>query len=151
VIASGVVAFGPVGDLPDEVLVELFVVNTPAPIRLLRVALPHLVASAADAHTPFVVNLSAVVAEQPTAGMAAYSASEAALTAYDTAAARELRRAGIRLIDARPRHTETGLAERPVFGPTPRQPYGLAPEAVAARVVSAILHDESDRPSGAFT
>jgi cyclic-di-GMP-binding biofilm dispersal mediator protein len=151
VIASGVVAFGPVGDLPDDALIELFVVNTLAPIRLLQVALPHLVASAAVGHTPFVVNLSAVVAEQPTAGMAAYSASKAALTAYDTAAARELRRAGIRLIDARPPHTETGLAERPIFGSTPRLPHGLAPADVAARVVSAILRDESDLPSGAFT
>jgi cyclic-di-GMP-binding biofilm dispersal mediator protein len=109
-----------------------------------------LVASAAAGHTPFIVNLSAVVAEQPTAGMAAYSASKAALTAYDTAAARELRRAGIRLIDARPPHTETGLAERPIFGPTPRLPRGLAPEDVAARVVAAILDDDSDLPSGAF-
>jgi cyclic-di-GMP-binding biofilm dispersal mediator protein len=151
VIASGVVAFGPVGDVPDDVLVDLFLINTLAPIRLLHVALPHLVASGADGHSPFVVNLSAVVAEQPTAGMAAYSASKAALTAYDTAAARELRRGGIRLIDARPPHTETGLADRPIAGTAPRLPHGLAPEDVAARVVSAILHDESDLPSGAFT
>ena len=34
--------------------------------------------------------------------MAAYSATKAALTAYDAAAGRELRRAGIRLVDARP-------------------------------------------------
>lgn len=151
VIASGVVAFGRVGDLPDDALVDLFLLNTLAPIRLLQVALPHLVASGADGHSPFVVNLSAVVAEQPTAGMAAYSASKAALTAYDTAAARELRRAGIRLIDARPPHTETGLADRPIAGSAPRLPHGLAPEDVAARVVAAILNDEKDLPSGAFT
>jgi NAD(P)-dependent dehydrogenase (short-subunit alcohol dehydrogenase family) len=150
IIASGVVAFGPVGEVPDDGLVELFLVNTLAPIRLLQAALPHLAASAADGRTPFVVNLSAVVAEQPTAGMAAYSASKAALTAYDTAAARELRRAGIRLIDARPPHTETGLANRPIFGPSPRLPNGLAPENVAARIVSAILDDQLDLPSGAF-
>lgn len=150
VIASGVVAFGPLGDVPDDVLVDLFLVNTLAPIRLLQAALPHLVASGADGRTPFVVSLSAVVAERPTAGMAAYSASKAALTAYDSAAARELRRVGIRLIDARPPHTETGLADRPIFGSTPRLPPGLAPEAVSARVMSAILDDESDLPSTAF-
>lgn len=65
VIASGVVAFGRVGNVPDDVPVDLFLVNTLAPIRLLQVALPHLVASGADGHSPFVVNLSAVVAEQP--------------------------------------------------------------------------------------
>jgi len=151
VIASGVVAFGPVGDTPDDVLIELFLVNTLAPIRMLRAALPHLAASAADGREPFVVNLSAVVAEQPTAGMAAYSASKAALTAYDTAAARELRRTGIRLIDARPPHTETGLAGRPIFGSAPRLPLGLAPEGVAARIVSTILDDQLDLPSSAFT
>lgn len=150
VIASGVVAFGPVGDVPDDVLVDLFLINTLAPIRLVQAALPHLVASGADGREPFVVTLSAVVAEQPTAGMAAYSASKAALTAYDAAAARELRRAGIRLVDARPPHTETGLADRPIAGSAPRLPQGLAPDAVAARVVAAIVDDEKDLPSSAF-
>jgi cyclic-di-GMP-binding biofilm dispersal mediator protein len=140
-----------VADVPDDALLDLFLINTIAPIRLLQAALPHLVASREAGNSPFVVNLSAVVAEQPTAGMAAYSASKAALTAYDSAAARELRRAKIRLIDARPPHTETGLADRPIAGSAPRLPHGLAPEDVAGRVVSAILNDESDLPSGAFS
>jgi cyclic-di-GMP-binding biofilm dispersal mediator protein len=150
VVASGVVAFGPVGDLPDEALTDLFLVNTLAPIRLLRAALPHLTSSAVDGRSPFVVHLSAVVAEHPTAGMAAYSASKAALTAYDAAASRELRRIGIRLIDGRPPHTETGLAERPIAGTAPRLPPGLEPDTVAGRVVAALLDDERDLPSTAF-
>ena len=68
-------AFGPVADVPDDALLDLFLINTLAPIRLLQAALPHLVASREAGNSPFVVNLSAVVAEQPTAGMAAYSAS----------------------------------------------------------------------------
>jgi len=83
-------------------------------------------------------------------GMAAYSASKAALAAFDQAAARELRRAGIRLIDARPPHTETGLAQRPVYGTAPRLPTGLDPDAVAARILAAIRDDETDLPSSAF-
>lgn len=150
VIASGVVAFGPVAEVPDEVLLDLFLINTLAPIRILKAALPHLTQSAESGNKPFVANISAVVAEQPTAGMAAYSASKAALTAYDVAAARELRRAGIRLIDARPPHTETGLAGRPIFGAAPRLPQGLAPDDVAQRVVAAIVNDEADVPSNAF-
>ena len=150
VIASGVVAFGPAGDLPDDVLLDLFLINTLAPIRVIRAALPYLVASGSEGRAPVVVSLSAVVAEQPTAGMAAYSASKAALTAYDAAAGRELRRAGIRLVDARPPHTETGLADRPLAGVAPRLPQGLTPDAVAARVVAAILDDEKDLPSSAF-
>jgi cyclic-di-GMP-binding biofilm dispersal mediator protein len=144
------VAFGPAADLPDEVLLDLVLVNTVAPIRLLRAALPHLAASAADGRSPFVVNISAVVAEHPTAGMAAYSASKAALTAHDVAVGRELRRAGIRVVDARPPHTQTGLAQRPLAGTAPRLPAGLAPDAVAARVVAAIEDDERDLPSAAF-
>jgi cyclic-di-GMP-binding biofilm dispersal mediator protein len=150
VVASGAVAFGPVGDLPDDVLVDLFAINTLAPIRLLRAALPHLTTSAGEGRAPFVVHLSAVVAEHPTAGMAGYSASKAALTAYDAAASRELRRAGIRLIDVRPPHTETGLADRPLVGTAPKLQAGLDPEAVAARVVAAIHDDERDVPSAAF-
>lgn len=151
VIASGVVAFGMMSDLTDEVLADLFAINTIAPIRIVRAALPHLEASGKDGNNPFVVNLSAVVAEQPTAGMAAYSASKAALTAFDTAAGRELRRSGIRLIDARPPHTETGLADRPLAGAAPRLPQGLEPSAVTARIIEAIKQDERDLPSTAFT
>ena len=83
--------------------------------------------------------------------MAAYSASKAALTAYDAAAGRELRRAGIRLVDARPPHTETGLAERPLAGTAPRLPPGLDPDTVAARVIAALLDDERDLPSTSFS
>ena len=151
VIASGVVAFGMLADLTDETLDDLFATNVIAPIRLIRAALAHLEESHRGGNSPFVVNFSAVVAEQPTAGMAAYSASKAALTAFDAAAARELRRSGIRLIDVRPPHTETGLAERPIAGTAPRLGAGLAPEAVAERVIAALTNDERDLPSSAFT
>lgn len=151
VYAAGAVAFGSVGDLSDDVMISLFTLNTLAPIRLLRAALPALRASAAAGRDPFVVHVSAVVAEQPQAGMAAYSASKAALAAYDAAAMRELRREGIRLVDARPPHTETGLAGRPLAGTAPTLPQGLDPMDVATRIVSAIRAGEKDLPSTAFT
>ncbi len=150
VFAAGAVAFGPATGTPDQVLVDLFTLNTLAPIRLLRAALPHLQASASGGGSPFVVHISAVVAETPMPGMAAYSASKAGLAAFDQAAARELRRSGIRLIDARPPHTETGLADRPLFGSAPRLPHGLDPGAVADRIVAGILDGETDLPSTAF-
>lgn len=150
VFAAGVVAFGSVGDTPDEVLIDLFTINTLAPIRLLRAALPDLHASATDGRNPFVVHVSAVVAEQPLAGMAAYSASKSALTAFDTAAMRELRRDGIRMIDVRPPHTETGLASHPIHGEAPRMQQGLDPNAVAERIIAAIVGEEKDLPSASF-
>lgn len=151
VYAAGAVAFGAVEELPDEVMIDLFTLNTLAPIRLLRAALPELRRSAAEKREPFVAHISAVVAEQPQAGMAAYSASKGALAAFDAAAARELRREGIRLVDMRPPHTETGLADRPLSGTAPRLPQGLDPQAVAQRIVDAIAQDEKDVPSTAFS
>lgn len=150
VVASGVVAFGSALDTPDDVLVDVFTINTLAPIRLLRASADHLAASAAAGHDPFFVTISAVVAEQPVAGMAGYSASKAALSAFDAAAARELRRAKVRLLDVRPPHTETGLADRPVHGTAPRLPEGHSPDAVADRIVAAIRDGERDLPASAF-
>ncbi len=150
VFAAGRMAFGGATDLPDDVLISLFTVNILAPLRLLRAARPHLESSAGQGRHPFVVHISAIVAETPVPALAAYSASKAALTAFDAAAARELRRAGIRLVDARPPHTETGLTNRPLYGTAPRLPRGLDPHDVAARIVRAIAEDETDLPSSAF-
>jgi cyclic-di-GMP-binding biofilm dispersal mediator protein len=142
--AAGVVAFGAFSDVDDETLDRLVATNFLGPLRLMRAALTHLPAGG------FIANISAVVAEGPVANMAAYSATKAALTAADVAIARELRRSKISLIDARPPHTETGLATRPISGTSPNLPTGLDPGAVAERIVVAIEADERDLPSSAF-
>lgn len=141
--AAGVVAFGPLEELDDDTLLELTTVNLLAPLRLLRAALPHLDGGV-------VVNLSAVVAEQPVAGMVAYSATKAALSAASTGLQRELRRRRISVIDVRPPHTETGLATRPIAGESPALPSGLDPAVVAERIVAAIESGERAVPSHAF-
>lgn len=131
--AAGIVAFGNLADTPDLVIEELFLTNVIGPLWLLRRCLPLLQASKGT-----VVQLSAVVAEHPMPGMATYAATKAALTAADTALTRELRRSGVRVLDVRPPHTETGLADRPLHGTAPRLPTGLAPEAVARAIADAI-------------
>ena len=131
--AAGIVAFGPLADTPDIVIEELFLTNVIGPLWLLRRCLPLLQASQGT-----VVHLSAVVAEQPLPGMAAYSATKAALSAADAALARELRRVGIRVLDVRPPHTNTGLHERPLHGSAPRLAGGLDPEAVARTIADAL-------------
>lgn len=151
VIAAGVVAFGPADALEDSTLDELFAVNTIAPIRLIRDARPHLAASAAAGSEPFVITISGIVADAPTAGLAAYSASKAGLAGFVKAISREFRRDGIRVMDARPGHTETQLSQHPIAGTAPAFPAGHDPRAVAARIVRAILDDEKDLPSTAFT
>jgi NAD(P)-dependent dehydrogenase (short-subunit alcohol dehydrogenase family) len=151
VVAAGVVAFGAAKDLDDDTLDELVATNALGPIRLLRDAHAALVQSAAAGRKPFVVTISGVVSEAPTVGMAAYSASKAALAAFVSAAGREYRRDGIRVIDARPGHTDTGLATRAVAGQAPAFGVALDPDAVAERIVRAIVDGEKDLPSSAFS
>ena len=138
VCAVGVVAFGAAADVEDDTLEHLFRVNTLAPMRLSRAALRALPPGG------MIVNVSAIVATMPTAGMAAYSASKAALSAFDQAIAREGRRVGIRVLDLRPPHMETGLAERPIAGQAPKLGPGKDPDVMAHRVVMAMAegHDE---------
>lgn len=150
VVASGVVAFGAASELEAATVDELFAVNTTGPIQLITKSQPYLAGSAREGREPFVVTLSGVVAEAPVAGLAAYSASKAGLAAFVVAAAREYRRAGIRIMDARPGHTGTALSEHPIAGTAPRFGAALDPDLVAARIVTAIADGEKDLPSTAF-
>jgi NAD(P)-dependent dehydrogenase (short-subunit alcohol dehydrogenase family) len=150
VIAAGVVAFGPANEVTDDTVTELFETNALAPIRLLRDSFPYLAESATAGRAPFVVTLSGVVAEAPAVGLAAYSASKAALAAFVSAASREYRRSGIRLLDARPGHTGTDLSAHPVAGTAPAFGQPLDADAVAERIVRAIITGEKDLPSTAF-
>lgn len=148
--ATGVVAFGNYTELTPETLHKLFSVNATGPIQLIQGLLAALKNSAASGNDPFIVTISGVVAESPMAGLAAYSASKAALYSFTQAVSRELRRDGIRVIDARPGHTETGLAGRAIAGTAPTFPTGMSADHVADRIVKAIIEDEKDLPSTAF-
>lgn len=150
VIAAGVVAFGSAAEVETATVEELLATNLSGPIELIRAATPSLADSAARGAGPFVVTLSGIVAESPTAGMAAYSASKAGLAAFMSAASREYRRQGIRLLDARPGHVGTDLSTHPIAGQAPPLGSALDPDAVAARIVRAIADDERDLPSSSF-
>lgn len=142
--AAGVVAFGPFAELSDGTLDDLVATDLVGPLRVMRAALPHLDEGG------FVVNLTGVVAERPVPGIVAYSAVKAGLSAAGAGLAAELRRHGVRFLDARPPHTETGLANRPISGSAPRFPAGLDPAVVAARIVSGIEAGEREIPAEAF-
>ncbi len=142
--AVGVVAFGSVGELTVDTMEELFMVNTFAAIGLAQAALTVM------REGGVIVNISGVIAEQNLPGMAAYGASKAAVRSFDEALGREARRRKIRVIDARPPHTETGLAQRPIEGRPPSMPIGLDPLSVAATICEAIVGTATDLPSTAF-
>ncbi|MCF8547840.1 MAG: SDR family oxidoreductase [Pontimonas sp.] len=150
IYAAGAVAFGSVTEVTDDLADALWKVNTRGWMSVLRAALPALTTSAEAGNAPAVVTPSGVVAEAPTAGLAAYWAAKSALHAFGAAASRELRRSGIRLIDARPGHTETELSLHPLAGERPPFPTGLAPQAVARRIVDALAGEDKDLPSTSF-
>lgn len=130
--ATGVAAFGAAEEVDDLVTEQLFTVNAMAPMAMVRAAVP------AMAGRGTVVVLSAILADLPTAGMAAYSASKAALSAWLTALRLEQRRRGITVFDVRPPHVDTGLAERAVAGDPPRLTAAVTAEEVVRRVVDGI-------------
>lgn len=144
--ASGVVAFGEIAQLEAETLKKLFDINAVGPIQLLS-ALSQLLAKKPES---VVVNLTGVVAEAALPGIAAYSSSKFAIDGFLQAAAREWRRAGTRVISARPGHTETGLADRAIAGVAPKFPPGKTANQVASRIIQAIINDEKELPSSAF-
>lgn len=138
VVAAGVVAFGAVTDLADEVVEQLTLTNLVGPMWLLHRVVPLLRQSGG-----FAALITGVVAEQSFPRMAAYCASKAGLAAAAAALAAEVRRDGVQVIDLRPPHTETGLSGRPLGGEAPRMPRGLDPDVVTARMVQAIVDGES--------
>lgn len=151
VCAHGVVAFGPVATVSPESAAQVISINQSSVIEIIAAAVPSLKTSADTGREPFVLTISGVISENPVAGMSVYGSSKSGLRAFIEAAARELRRDKIRVLDTRPPHTETGLAGRAVAGIAPAFPAGLDPEFVAQRIVDAIVNDEKDLPSSAFS
>lgn len=141
--AAGVVAFGGLADTDDVTLDTVVQTDLVGPLRVMQRALPHMDGG-------FFVHLTGVVAERPMAGMAAYSAAKAGLSAAAAALARELRRDGVHVLDARPPHTETGLAGRPVGGTAPSMPEGLDPAHVARVIVEGLRAGARELPAEAF-
>jgi cyclic-di-GMP-binding biofilm dispersal mediator protein len=142
--AMGIVAFGEISTTSIDTIEEVFLTNTFGHIFLMQAALRKISKSSV------VVGISGVIAEQNFPGMSVYGASKAAVRSFDEALAREARKAGVRVIDARPPHTETGLASRAIAGTAPKFQLGLEPAAVAQRIVQAIADGETDLPSTSF-
>ncbi|QJY49492.1 SDR family NAD(P)-dependent oxidoreductase [Pseudonocardia broussonetiae] len=132
VVAFGIAAFGPAEQAGDLVTEQLLTVNTMAPMAMVRAAVPRLEGDGT------VAVLSAILADHPTGGMAAYTASKAGLSAWLTALRQEQRRAGVTVFDVRPPHIETGLADRAVEGTAPSMTAGATVDELVALVVDGI-------------
>lgn len=148
--AAGLVAFGAASELKPETISRLAAVNFVGPVQLLSQLHQALKASAEAGNEPVVLNLTGVVAETPLPNLAAYSGSKTAVQGFLQGLTREWRRDGIRVVSARPGHTETGLATRAIQGEAPQFPQGFTAQHVAEIVVAAIENDEKDLPASAF-
>ncbi len=144
--AVGVSAFGAATELTPAQMREVLEINVLVPMLLARAALPRMRAGGV------IANLSGIIAEpgRAMAGMATYAASKAAVRGFDESLAREARRAKIRVLDVRPPHTETGLAQHPIAGQAPALPTGLDPAFVAQVICDALESGARDLPSEAF-
>ncbi|MGW2787804.1 SDR family NAD(P)-dependent oxidoreductase [Streptomyces populi] len=132
VVCVGGAAFGPAESVSDAVAEHLFTVNAMAPMAFLRAALPLVRPGGV------IAAITGVVADSPQAGMADYSASKAALSAWLRAVRREQRASGITVLEIRLPHVETGFAGRAVLGTPPVLPTGL-PVAEAVDAIVAAL------------
>ena len=144
ILASGVVGFAPAATQRSDDLAALIDADLTGPLALLGLA-----AAAVDDGGTIVVITGAIV-DGPIPGTSAYAAAKAGLSSAAKVVAREVRPRGITVIDARPPHTETGLASRAVFGKAPAFRTGAAPAAVADRIVAAVLASERELPPAAF-
>jgi cyclic-di-GMP-binding biofilm dispersal mediator protein len=138
ILASGVVGFTQHDLLSADAIEEMITTNLTAPLQLMTMVSP-LIRQGGN-----VTVLSGAVVDMPTLGMSTYTATKAGLSGFATVLRRELRSRKISVLEVRPPHTETGLAQHPVFGAAPSLPTGLDPFVVADQILAAI---ETDTPS----
>lgn len=148
--AAGIVGFGGIEETTIEMSRKLMQINHFGPAELITSVLPAVKLAAIDGMEPVLVGITGVVSERAFPGMSAYVASKTAHAAWLSTMALEFRRTPIRVLDAHPGHTETGLAGRAQFGTAPKFPHGLDPEHVAQRIIEAIVNDETELPSTSF-
>jgi cyclic-di-GMP-binding biofilm dispersal mediator protein len=144
---AGRVGFGSIAETTSEAAHRLMQINHFGPSQVFAALLPQL---AKSTNEPFVLSITGVVAEKVFPGMSAYTTSKTAHSTWLKALALEARRQKIRVIDARPGHTETGLATRPLFGTSPAFPQEMNPQHVVNVIMNAIETGITELPSDSF-
>jgi cyclic-di-GMP-binding biofilm dispersal mediator protein len=145
--AAGRVGFGTIAETTLEGAHRLMQLNHFGPAQTIARLLPQLAKSSND---PFVLSITGVVAEKVFPGMACYITSKTAHSTWLKALALEARRQKIRVIDARPGHTETGLATRPLFGNAPAFAQGMTPEHAVSVIIGGIEAGITELASDSF-
>ena len=142
--AAGVVGFGKIEETSASDSAKLMQINHLGPATLISRLLPLINDEA------FIVGINGIVSEKIFPGMSAYSASKVANAAFMTSLAMELRRKKVLVLDAKPGHTETGLAGRAVFGQAPAFPQGMTADHVVTTILNAVREGKASLSSSDF-
>lgn len=97
-----------IADMTDDFWRHVLEVNTTAPFRLTRAAIPHLRASGSGR----VINITSIEVEDADFGLAAYSASKAGLAGFTRSVALEEGRYGVTANSVEPGPVRTTITER---------------------------------------
>jgi cyclic-di-GMP-binding biofilm dispersal mediator protein len=144
--AAGVVGFGRANETSASDAARLMQINHLGPAAVIS----GLYESLKRAEGSFVSSVTGVVAEKVFPGMSAYTSSKTAHSAFLSSIALEWRRDKIQITEARPGHTETGLATRALFGQAPAFPQGMTPEHVVEVILTGIESGTALLSSEAF-
>lgn len=142
--AAGVVGFGKVEETQARDAARMMQINHLGPSQLISALLPVINDSA------YIVGINGIVSEKVFPGMSSYTASKFANSAFLSSLAMELRRRKILVLDAKPGHTETGLADRAIFGQAPAFPQGMTAEHVVRTILTAIEEGKTSLASSEF-
>ena len=133
--AAGVVGFGPAEEVDQNQSLKMNQINYLGPMEIFTALRPKL----AQQDESFLINISGIVAQTPLPNMAHYSASKSGIHGFLMAATREWRRSGTKVHSSILGHTETGLANRPLFGTAPQMPQGLSPEDAVDSILKEVI------------
>jgi len=146
ILAAGRVGFGLASETSHVDAARITRINYLGQAQLVAELKPLLTRS----QPALVAAITGVVAEKSFPSMAAYCASKQALAGWLASVALEWRKDGVQFLEARPGHTETGLASRPMFGTAPAFPVGMSAEHVAQAIVAGIEADAKVLASSDF-
>lgn len=159
---AGYGQFGPIEDVPTELIEKQFDVNVYGPHRLMRVVLPHM----REQGEGTIINVSSVAGQVTVPGMGTYSGSKHALGAMSDALRTEVDAHGVDVVLIEPGPVDTSFAERAddeldkldssnaydtiyrfyedseVFGG--QTPVAVSPEAVAETILEAGVSPNPD-------
>ena len=146
--AAGIVGFAKATETTPQDAAKLMQVNNLGPAAIISALHPLLVL---DKDTEsFVAGITGVVSEKVFPGMSAYTVSKTAHASYLATITQEFRRDKIQVTDAKPGHTETGLASRAIFGTAPAFPEGMTASHVVSVLLSGIKEGKALIPSTEF-